>query len=168
MTTSVYQSFNNNLVSKINTDKTVEDVDYKPSANLHNNPNKLKIKAQDWQLNFVKKRILEAKFLNSLLQSSKSYEHAYKYKILEFLGNRLSNIANINNKKAKSDPELIFNQSQTLFYSKYTPKLSISKYLTTILDTYNPEVSTCVLLSIYLDKITVISSFKYSWNNVYR
>lgn len=148
---------------------SAENLEFESYTNLQIKLNDKSKKEKECFLKFVKKNISEAKFLNSLLkESNKDYEYNYKFKILDFLGKRLSTIANINTSYSKTHPDIFANQNQTLFYSKNDSKSNISKILAMILYTYKPEISTCILLSIYLDRITVVSSFKFTWSNIYR
>lgn len=92
----------------------------------------------------------------------------FKYLFLELLSEKLEEIASENSKVEKSCPKDFIEINQTLFYNPELPEISIRDYLVRIASLCKVEISTCILASIYIDRLCQEAVFYLTWRNVYR
>lgn len=122
----------------------------------------LKIKQQ-----YLKQKNKES-YSNTKTDKVTVYEKNYKYKLLEALSYKLTDILNSNIEEEKIYPDEFAIQNQSYFYSVEIPDISLKDYFKRIVDLSKAELSTCMLLSIYIDRFCEAASFHLTWNTVYR
>lgn len=91
-----------------------------------------------------------------------------KYVFLELLSNKLEEISEENSLIEKQCPKEFKEINQTLFYSKLLPEISLKDYLIRIVKYCKAELSTCIIASIYIDRLCQEARFYLTWRNVYR
>ncbi len=96
------------------------------------------------------------------------YQKRCKYKLLDTLSIKLSEILNSNIREEKLCPEEFAVQNDSYFYSTDIPDISLKDYLRRLAELSKAEFSTCMLLSIYVDRFCEAASFHLTWNTVYR
>lgn len=109
--------------------------------------------------------------LNITERSNKAQIDKEKHKIIKilyFLANTLEDIILDNTLNEKECPENFVMQNKSVFYSAKIPEISIIKYLARLIKLSKPEMSTCILLCIYIDRFCENSCFHISINNVHK
>jgi hypothetical protein len=132
-----------------------------PKVNECTNP-ALKIKQQ-----YMKQKTKES-YSNTKTDKIMLNKKHCKYILLETLSEKLSQILNDNIKEEKQCPEEFAEQNRTYFYSPEIPDISLKDYFKRLAELSKAEFSTCMLLSIYLDRFCENASFHLTWNTVYR
>lgn len=85
-----------------------------------------------------------------------------------FLTKTLTEIINFNFTTQEISSEELLIQTQSAFYSKDLPEISLKEFIDRLIETLNPEISTCLIASIYIDRLCEEAPIYLTWNNVYR
>ena len=100
--------------------------------------------------------------------SEESVLEEFKFLFIEILADKLEEIASENSRLEKVYPREFIEINQTIFYNSDLPEISIKDYLIRIVSLCKVEVSTCILASIYIDRLCQLAAFYLTWKNVYR
>lgn len=87
---------------------------------------------------------------------------------VEFLSSKLTEIIS---ESEKNDEELVNKikiQKTSVFYSKVIPEITIRNFLIRIVKLCKPELSTCIIASIYIDRFCETLEFVLTLNNIHR
>ena len=85
-----------------------------------------------------------------------------------FLTKTLTEIINFNIKSPEISSEELMTHNQSAFYSKDIPEISLKEFIDRLIETLNPEISTCLIASMYIDRLCEEATMYLTWNNVYR
>lgn len=110
----------------------------------------------------------QAKDRENKINNQKNENNNKIYSLVKFLTRTLKEIIAINSENELNSPQDYSSQNKLEFYCENIPEISILNYLERVIKLCRPEFSTCILLSIYIDRFCENSSFLLTINNIHK
>lgn len=152
------------LVKFTNPKSNDKDFSNKPQQSFLNQCTNPALKIKEQYLS--KQKIRESTSLKT--QKLLNQDKNYKYRLLDTLSIKLVDILNCNVKEEKKSPGEFTIQNQSYFYSDEIPEIGVKEYFRRLIELTKAELSTCLLMSIYIDRFCEAASFHLTWNTIFR